>query len=101
MPAPRTTCTLLLRENGTAELLDGAGEQRWASDSDEDFLEQWSGTTFLQESDIPELLNYLIDVGELTEREADRCLIEEDSLAEEDPEHSESSSGEDDDNDAE
>lgn len=71
---------LLLRANGTAELLDASGHTLWASDSDEDFLEQWRGTLFLNESDVPELLTYLVDVGELTEAQADVLAIEEEAF---------------------
>lgn len=79
-----TPSTLLLRANGTAELLDAGQSTLWSSDSDEDFVEQWAGTLFLNESDVPELLNYLIDVGELTARQADRLAIEEEAFSEDD-----------------
>lgn len=73
--------SLLLRANGTAELLDARENQLWASDSDEGFQDAWAGTMFLNESDVPEILEYLIERGELTEREAEELLIEEESFA--------------------
>ncbi len=76
----RPACTLVLRENGTAELLGANGVTLWASDSDEDFADTWAGTMFLNESDVEELLEYLVEAGQLTEYQADHCEIVEDSL---------------------
>ncbi|MGH7144768.1 MAG: hypothetical protein ACREJ2_11670 [Planctomycetota bacterium] len=78
--------TLLLRANGTAELLDARGDSLWASDSDEEFQDQWAGSMFLNESDVIEILDYLVAEGELTEREADACVIDEESFTGEAPE---------------
>lgn len=72
---------LLLRANGTAELLDDRGDQVWASDSDEDFQDEWAGSMFLNESDVADILEYLIVHGELTERQADLCEIEEEAFS--------------------
>ena len=71
---------LLLRANGTAELLDHRDTQLWASDADEDFQDDWAGSMFLNESDVADILDYLVGHGELTEREADQCVIEEESF---------------------
>lgn len=71
---------LLLRANGTAELLDDRGDQLWASDSDEDFQDEWAGSMFLNESDVTDILDYLVSHGELTERQADQCEIEEEAF---------------------
>lgn len=73
--------TLLLRANGTAELLDAHENQLWASDSDEDFQDEWAGTMFLNESDVEALLEYLVEHGQLTDREAQELEIEEESFA--------------------
>ncbi len=72
---------LVLRANGSAELLDRHDEQVWASDSDEDFQQDWAGSMFLKESDVEDVLEFLVEGGHLTEEEADDCEIEEESLA--------------------
>lgn len=71
---------LILRANGTAELLDHRGNQCWASDSDEDFQDEWAGSMFLNESDVADILEYLIGKGELTQAQAEECVIEEESF---------------------
>lgn len=75
---------LNLTETGGAELLDGAGRTLWASDSDEDFRDEFPD--FLQEEDVPELVDYLIDAGELTEDEAEQVEIGEWSQTDDDDE---------------
>lgn len=74
------THELLLRSNGTAELLGPGGNQLWASDSDEEFQDEWAGSMFLNESDVADILEYLVRSGELTDRQADACMIEEEAF---------------------
>lgn len=86
--------TLLLRANGTAELLDARENQLWASDSDEHFQDAWAGTMFLNESDVPQIMDYLIEAaGELTEPQAEELLIEEESFADGEADESEEEEG--------
>jgi hypothetical protein len=80
---------LTLLANGGAELNlnDENGPLLWASDSDEDFLEEMAGQEFLDENDIPEVLEYLVDEGYLTDAEADAAEIDIETLeAEGEPE---------------
>jgi hypothetical protein len=72
---------LLLNAEGGAELLSSRGSTLWASDSDEEFQEAFADREILDENDIDDVLEYLVDAGELTEREADDCTIEVESLA--------------------
>lgn len=72
---------LILRANGSAELLRG-GTTIWASDSDESFKDEVT-EEFLNEEDVPDILDYLVDAGRLTEAEADACTIEEESFIDE------------------
>lgn len=61
---------LILRPEGTAELVDANDVTLWASDSDEDFHEE-AFDDFLTEDDLDDLLAYLSDSGVLTEQEAE------------------------------
>lgn len=65
--------TLFLTADGGAELLAG-DDQLWASDSDEEFLEEF-GTEILDENDVDAILEYLIETERLTEEEADRAEV--------------------------
>jgi hypothetical protein len=60
---------LILRPEGTAELVDAHDRTLWASDSDEDFHEE-DFDDFLTEDDLDDILAYLSDAGVLTEEEA-------------------------------
>jgi hypothetical protein len=62
---------LILRFNGTAELVDCRDNTLWASDADEDFLEEFNNE-FLTEDDIDDVLGYLFDSEILSEDEASR-----------------------------
>jgi hypothetical protein len=74
MPARKITAQklypyeLVLRAHGPAELLDSDDNQLWSSDSDDDFRDEFSDE-FLQEEDIPDILDYLADHGYLNEEE--------------------------------
>jgi len=71
--------TLLLRHNGTAELLNERDETVWSSDADEDFKDEVSAE-FLQESDVEAILDYLVEEKILSETQADEAICEEESL---------------------
>lgn len=60
---------LILRPEGTAELVDANDLTLWASDTDEDFQEE-AFDDFLTEDDLDDLLAYLADSGVITEEEA-------------------------------
>lgn len=81
---------LILRPEGTAELVDAHDNTLWASDSDDDFREE-DFDDFLTEDDLDDILAYLTDAEVLTEDEAQafederfECVIEtlEDSVGE-------------------
>lgn len=61
---------LVLRHNGTAELLDAKDKTVWASDEDEDFREEFNDE-FLNEDDIDDILSYLFYAEVITEQEAE------------------------------
>jgi hypothetical protein len=69
---------LNLTETGGAELLDADGRTLWASDSDEDYAEDFP--EFLNESDVPDLIEWLIEGERLTEDQAEALEIGEWSL---------------------
>jgi hypothetical protein len=74
MPTPRYK--LALREDGTAELIRD-GEQVWASDSDEDLVDEFGSRALsLEPDDIGDILDYLVDEGYLTDYQADHCYID-------------------------
>jgi hypothetical protein len=60
---------LILRPEGTAELVDAEDRTLWASDADEDFHEE-DFDDFLTEDDLDDVLLYLTDAEILTEQEA-------------------------------
>jgi hypothetical protein len=74
---PEVLLTLLAE--GGANLTIG-GKSTWASDSDEEFAEEFAGREMLDENDIGELLEYLVDTGTLSEDEADECEIDIETL---------------------
>ena len=59
--------------------LEEDGEQVWSSDADDDFLEEF-GDAFLDPDDAEEIIEYLVDSGEIEEEEAEEMEIESDSL---------------------
>ncbi len=63
----------VLSSSGTAELLSD-GVNVWTSDADEDFTDYW-GTDTLVRDDIGDVLDYLVDEGYLTDRQADNCYV--------------------------
>lgn len=58
MPRRSLPLELILRAHGPVELLNSDQETLWASDADDDFREEFNDE-FLQEEDIPEILDYL------------------------------------------
>ena len=74
---PVTPFRLVLTRGGGAELIDVLDKEAvtWSSDDDEEFAEEFE--EFLTKDDIPDILDYLEEVGELTKHEADQCDIEE------------------------
>jgi hypothetical protein len=69
---------LLLTRGGQAELIDPQGEIVWASSDDPDFLEDYPD--FLTQGDLEDILQFLVDVGELTDDEADAVDPQEEFL---------------------
>lgn len=66
----------MLNRGGGAELIDTDTEETvWASDEDEEFLEEFPH--FLEQSDVFDILNYLEEIGEMSRGEADRCEVKE------------------------
>jgi len=75
---------LILTHNGGAELVDLTAQQTvWASDSDDDFREEF--VEFLDENDIEAVLDWLIDNDHLSDEEADMAEISIESLEGEKP----------------
>ena len=63
---------LRLTAGGDAELVDPLdGEVVWNSRTDEDFREE--NSDFLTVNDLFDILDFLVEVGQLTAREADQC----------------------------
>jgi hypothetical protein len=60
---------LILRHNGMAELIDSRDHTIWASDSDEDFREEFHNE-FLTEDDTDDILSYLFETRMITDYEA-------------------------------
>lgn len=66
----------MLTRGGGAELIDVLDEElAWSSDDDEDFAIEFDD--FLTTDDVDDILDYLEEVDELTQLEADQCEIEE------------------------
>ena len=81
------TVELILLADGGAELVnfdvqtaDGDPEQLWASDSDEEFQEEFPD--LLDENDIEHVLDYLVAHDILTDDEADTAEISAEPLGE-------------------
>lgn len=66
---------LTLRADGGAEVT-AANRTLWASDTDEEFAQEFAGREMLDENDLPELFDYLVDTGVLSDDEADDCEID-------------------------
>lgn len=71
--------TLRLTCGGDAELVDSDGAVVWSSAEDELFGAQF-GDAFLEYDDVEGILDYLEELGELSELEADRCDIQEEFM---------------------
>lgn len=71
---------LILTPHGTAELIDDSDIQVWASDTDQDFMEEFSGRDFLGEKDVEDIIEYLEEIDMLEPDEADDLDVEEQSL---------------------
>jgi hypothetical protein len=69
---------LVLTQGGGAELIDESGEMWWVGNDDPEFTAEFSH--FLMAADVADILDYLVEVGELNEAEADACLISEEFL---------------------
>lgn len=74
--------TLIFTAGGQA-LLEEDGELVWASDDDDDFRQQFPDQ-FLNESDAPSVLSYLLSAEYLDAIEAPHVIIEIDSFDAED-----------------
>jgi hypothetical protein len=75
----RAEFQLTLTRGGGAELVDLENDElAWASNDDEEFLEEFPH--FLKVADVADILDYLEEVGELTSREADRCDVREEFI---------------------
>jgi hypothetical protein len=77
-PQTEAPFTLTLLSNGGAELTRNT-VQVWASDSDDEFAEQF-GEEFLDENDTEAILEYLVEAGRLSDDEADAAEIEVETL---------------------
>jgi hypothetical protein len=66
---------VLLNDGGVEllEVLDDDAVQVWASDSDEDFIEEFPD--LLDENDVEHVFDYLVLAEWLTEEEADECEV--------------------------
>jgi len=73
-----TPYRLVLTRGGTAELYDPADDLVWASSEDQDFMADYPD--FLEQEDLEDILEFLVDVGELTDTEADQADVEEEFL---------------------
>lgn len=93
----RDTQLVLLREGG-AELIDAETEDTiWASDSDQDFQEEFP--ELLDENDTEHLLDYLEQKEILTDRELEICDIMVEPLEDTDDDDSDDGADEWDDDD--
>jgi hypothetical protein len=71
-----TPLELILRAHGPCELLNSRDETLWASDSDDDFREEFNDE-FLREEDIGDILEYLVDAELISDDEANKFVDEE------------------------
>lgn len=71
---------LILTPHGTAELVDKYNRTLWASDDDQDFLEEFDGDDFIREEDVGEVLEYLADVQLIEDEDIDEIDVEVQSL---------------------
>jgi hypothetical protein len=75
------TLELILTANGGAEVVDlDEGQQLWASDSDDHFLEEFPD--FLDENDVEHVFDYLVGADVMSEEEADEAQVSMESLKE-------------------
>jgi hypothetical protein len=74
----RGTLELVLTPGGTAELCRG-DVVLWGSADDEDFREEF-GEDILDEEDAEEVVDYLVEHGIVSEEEAEKLVIYEESL---------------------
>jgi hypothetical protein len=59
---------LLLTAHGTAQVLDAEDNVLWSSDDDDNFTDEFSDE-FLEESDVEDILEFLVDQGYLAEEQ--------------------------------
>lgn len=59
---------LLLTAHGTAQVLDAEDNVLWSSDDDDAFTDEFSDE-FLEESDVEDILEFLVDNGYLAEEQ--------------------------------
>jgi len=64
----------VLSTSGTVELL-ADGETIWASDADEDFMDEYG--LHVTSEQLGDVLEYLVGEGYLTDRQADDCWVVE------------------------
>lgn len=76
--------TLVFLHNGRVALQDRRGDDLWKSDTVPQFAEDLS--KFVSVDDSKDVLEWLVEQGIVTDTEADRLEIEEDSLEEDDDE---------------
>lgn len=69
---------LTLKAGGGAELVED-GDVIWNSDDDESFRDDFPDE-ILSENDVAQVLDYLVDDDVITDEEADRVEIEEESV---------------------
>lgn len=67
---------LILRAHGPAELVNAQEDVLWASDSDDDFREEFNDE-FLAEEDIGDILEYLEDAEIISMEEFDKLSSDE------------------------
>jgi hypothetical protein len=66
---------LVLRAHGPAELLNADEDTLWASDSDDDFREEFNNE-FLEEEDIGDILEFLLETDVINDKEFDHFANE-------------------------
>jgi hypothetical protein len=75
----RVVHELVVSATGTAELLR-EGNSVWLSDDDADLADE-IGSDFINASNIGKVLDYLVDIGMLSDAQADDCFVVEHNRA--------------------
>lgn len=81
----RGTIELIFKHSGGVELRSVQGEGKldlikWASDSDQDFMDEFGNEIMSADDDAEEVMDYLVEAGKITEPQAEALEIYDESL---------------------